>query len=273
MNYRHAFHAGNFADLVKHACVLLLTARLQQDGPLTIIDTHGGAGAYDLGGDMAARSGEAKDGVLRLMSDGFAPSQFDVLKAAVRKANHGGETRFYPGSPLLLAQALRPQDRYVGCELRADDHALLAQTLRPYAKAAALAEDGFAAAARLTPAKGGVLVLIDPPFERADDYAQITRAVAAVLRRRPDAVFAIWTPLKDLETFDALLRDLEGVCADLLIAQTRLRPLVDPMKMNGCAMVFLNAPDGVKDDFAAICGWTAKAAGGPNAAAKLWRTT
>ena len=114
MNYRHAFHAGNFADLVKHATLLLLLERLTKaSNPLLVVDTHAGAGAYDLRGEAAARSGEAQAGIVRLMADSQAPLAFASLKQAVRRLNGGGGVQLYPGSPLLIAGALRPTDQYL----------------------------------------------------------------------------------------------------------------------------------------------------------------
>lgn len=271
MNYRHTFHAGNFADLVKHASVLHWLALAQsQTSRLQVIDTHAGAGAYDLAGEAALKSGEAKSGVVRLMGDDAAPSAFEPLKAAVRALNPGGGARIYPGSPLLIARSLRPADRYLGCELRADDCTLLNQTLAPYKTAAALQGDGYATASAALDPASRPLVLIDPPFEAADDYARISQTAAAVLHRRSDARLAIWTPLKDLETFDALLRALEPHAA-VTVAEARLRPLTDPMKMNGCAMLFVNPPDGLDAPLGHIVQWVAANCGGTGAMGKIWK--
>jgi 23S rRNA (adenine2030-N6)-methyltransferase len=125
-----------------------------------------------------------------------------------------------------------------------------------------LCADGYDAAVAETPASGQALVLIDPPFERADDYVRIVDTLAGIRRRNRAAMALVWLPLKDLETFDGLLRDLEDeVEAPLLIAETRMRPLTDPLKMNGCALVLLGAPQGMAQDLQAICGWTAETLG------------
>ncbi len=273
MNYRHAFHAGNFADLVKHATLTRLLAALMADpAPLTIVDTHAGAGGYDLDGELARRTGEAAQGVFRLMQAADAPAAFDPLKAAVRRGNADGGVRFYPGSPSLIAAALRQRDVYTACELRDDDFALLRQTLSGYPGAKALQADGFGAAQRASGQGGRRFVLIDPPFERADDYERIAETLDCVLGLDSEACVAIWLPLKDLETFDAFLRRVEPAAAELLVAEVRLKPLVDPMKMNGCAMVIVNAPAGVEPDLAAICGWVAKALGEAGGKGEVWST-
>ncbi|MCR5880895.1 23S rRNA (adenine(2030)-N(6))-methyltransferase RlmJ [Phenylobacterium sp. J367] len=263
MNYRHAFHAGNFADLVKHAGLLQLLSRLDDEPrPLTVIDTHAGRGLYDLAGAEARKSGEAEAGIVRLMAAKDAPGAFQPLIGELERLNGGGPARRYPGSPWLIADALRPKDSYLACELRPDEHGALKSLLKDRANVRTLCDDGFQAAMAAAPPSGRVLVLIDPPFERADDYARIVETVAGVRRKNREAEVMIWLPLKDLETFDAFLRDLEdAVAAPLLVAETRMRPLTDPMKMNGCALVFVGAPEGLAPELEAICGWTARALG------------
>ena len=268
MNYRHAFHAGNFADLVKHAGLLRLMAELTASGePLTVIDTHAGRGLYDLGGPEAKRSGEAEAGVAKLADAGDAPAELAPLREAVAALNGGGPTRRYPGSPWLIAEALRPGDRYVACELREEEHAALQGVLQGRGPAVrTLNADGYAAAVAEAPAQGRVLALIDPPFERADDYARIVETVAALRRKSPAAQALVWLPIKDLETLDSFLRDLEDeVAAPMLVAEARVKPLSDPMKMNGCALVLVDGPD-LAQPFAAICGWVAQALGAGGAA-------
>jgi 23S rRNA (adenine2030-N6)-methyltransferase len=273
MNYRHAFHAGNFADLHKHTILLAILSALQsQSDALAVIDTHAGAGAYDLSGEMARRSGEAQAGIFRLRAASDAPAVFGPLLGAVLKINSGQEGDLYPGSPLLIARALRETDRYAGCELRPDDMSLLAKTLAPYANAQALEADGYATAAAQAGRGGRSFVLIDPPFERPDDYARIAETTRAVLKRAPDAVLAIWLPLKDLETFDAFLRAMETVTSDLLVAELRLRPLTDPMKMNGSAMVMVGAPAGLDASAAEAGDWIAARLGEPGGRSRVWRT-
>lgn len=261
LNYRHAFHAGNFADLVKHAALLQLLERLTKGGPLSVLDTHAGRGLYDLQGGEAQKSGEAAAGIARLMAAKDAPAAFAPLTAAARKLNGAHGVRRYPGSPWLIAEAIRPGDSYLACELRSEEHAALRQALKDRPNVRTLCADGFEAAARQTPA-GAALVLIDPPFERADDYARIVETAAAVRTRNPAAALLIWLPLKDLATFDAFLGDFEdAVNAPALVAETRMRPLTDPMKMNGCALVLVNAPGGFAQPLDAICRWTAETLG------------
>ena len=274
MNYRHAFHAGNFADLVKHAALLRLLAELTASGgPLTVIDTHAGRGLYDLGGEEAKRSGEAEAGVLKLRRARDAPPELAPLRKAVADLNGGGPMRRYPGSPWLIAESLRPGDRYIACELRAEEHEALGAVLKGRGEAVrTLNADGYAAAVAECPPRGRVLVLIDPPFERPDDYEQAARALGAILRNNPGATVAIWLPLKDLETFDGFLRRLRsGGAEKVLVAEARLRPLHDPMKMNGCAMVVVNPPVALRDRAQAVCEEVVRTLGDPGGLAKVWK--
>jgi 23S rRNA (adenine2030-N6)-methyltransferase len=271
MNYRHAFHAGNFADLVKHAALtLLLDAMTRGAQALTVFDTHAGAGAYDLEGEEARKSGEAESGVAKLLAATDAPEAFDILVAAVTRANGVGALRVYPGSPALVAAALRDGDKLIAFELNPGVERALADLLAPLApQTLAVLGDGFAMVAGRIPATP-TLVLIDPPFEARDDYARIATTTAAILARNPSAVVLIWTPLKDLETFDGFLRRLEALKRPVLIAETRLRRLTDPMAMNGCALALVNPPAGMDQHLAAICGWVAKSLGETGGEGRVW---
>jgi len=260
MNYRHGYHAGNFADLAKHAAILALIRDLRQGDPLRVVDTHAGAGSYDLSDAGFSRSKEAEAGIQALLG-GDVPDSLkplaDYVRARNAQAGFRGRIGLYPGSPQLVLDHLRKQDSYVGCELREDDFERLKHVLgrggeawRKDGYALAVAEAENAEARRL-------LCLIDPPFERPDDYNRITACVHDVLVRKHDAVVLIWLPLKDLETLDSWLRQMErevldATAARLDLAEVRLRPLWNPMKMNGCVLAVLNAPQGFAAQLSAI---------------------
>ncbi len=260
MNYRHAFHAGNFADLFKHAALLrALDAMAGDPGPLLVVDTHAGAGRYRLTREQLDR-GEAS-AVRLLLAAPDLPGVFEPLKRAVTPQLGGV---LYPGSPLLAAMRLRRDDRLLACELRADDGAELAAVLKPYGpRAEVRLADGYEAlASALRSWRGRALVLIDPPFERGDDYHRTAQAVFDALRVRPEATILIWTPFKDLETFDALLRGLEArITAPALAALLRLRPPFDPLRLNGCGLIAVNAPAGLEAALGEAGGWIAAALG------------
>jgi 23S rRNA (adenine2030-N6)-methyltransferase len=292
LNYRHHFHAGNFADLMKHAILLELIAAMRSRGPLRLIETHAGAGLYDLEGDVARRTGEAEAGVGRLMTAAALPAPLEALRQAVLAENADGKLRLYPGSPLLALGAMRTGETYMGYELRPDDfeslRTLLSQRTaikrvdapkrRDWTKtgasdavsdsldsksrgaaptAKAFDSDGYAALE--TALQGGELVLIDPPYERGDDYDRVVEAADLCIRR--GASLAIWAPLKDLESLDALTRRIEALSPrGLELAEVRLRPLRDPMKMNGSVMLLVDAPE---VDAGSICTWVAEVCGDP----------
>ncbi len=272
MNYRHSFHAGNFADIVKHALLLWLLERRQAQGPVSVIDTHAGAGLYDLTGD-AARSKEAEAGIARLMAAGDRPPLIEALAVEVARLNPDGGVTFYPGSPRLIANRLGEDDRYVGFELHPPVLDLLAEALEPFPAAMAQGGDGYDQARTWAAEATGAFVLIDPPFEQPDDYHRAADTAAAIARTDPRATVAIWTPLKDMETFDGFLRRLDKAgIKRALVAEARLRPLSDPMRMNGCAVVVLNPPPGAEAAANEVCGWVASALGGERARAEVWFT-
>ena len=245
---------------MKHAVLLALIAAVRAKGPVRLVETHAGAGLYDLDGEVARRTGEAEAGVGRLMKAGALPAPLDALRQAVRRENPNGGLRFYPGSPLVALGALGAGDHYTGCELRPDDAHTLSALLLRRAKgvaAEAVEADGYAALGKLL--TGGALVLIDPPFERGDDYDRAAEAVRLCLARGAGA--AVWAPIKDLETLDALVRRIEVLSpARLMLAEVRLRPLANPMSMNGSAMLLVDTPD-VRAEADAVCAWVAEHCG------------
>ena len=216
---------------------------MRDPAPLEVLDTHAGAGAYDLSAAPSGRSREAKAGIGRVVAD--PPAALQPLVGRVRALNGGGPGPLHPGSPLLVAGALRAGDAYVGCELRAEVQADLARTLGAHpgrGRARALEADGYVQARAAAP---GVrrAVLIDPPFEAAEEAARLAEALGAVLARGEAA--AAWVPIKDLDGFDRLLGRVEALRppAPAVAVQVRLRPLDDPLRLNGCAMLLLGGPD------------------------------
>lgn len=196
MNYRHAFHAGNSADVVKHAVLIALVRALQlKPSALTLIDTHAGCGLYDLQGDEAGRTGEAAGGVLRAFAD--ASPLLDDYRAAVHAVNEAPEPRLYPGSPRILAQALRPQDALILNEKHPEDAASLRAAMRG-TPAAIHTRDAYELWLALLPTRTPRgLVVVDPPYEQADERARITATLAAAHRKWAHGVTVIWYPLKE----------------------------------------------------------------------------
>jgi 23S rRNA (adenine2030-N6)-methyltransferase len=196
MNYRHSFHAGNSADVLKHSLLIALVRALQQkESALTLIDTHAGCGLYDLHGEEAGRTGEATQGVLRAFSD---PNPLlDDYRAAVRTVNEGTEPRLYPGSPRILAQLLRPQDALILNEKHPEDAYALRGAMRG-TQAAVHERDAYEFWLAMLPTRTprGVVV-VDPPYEQTDERARITATLAAAHRKWAHGVTVIWYPLKE----------------------------------------------------------------------------
>ena len=191
MNYRHAYHAGNFADIAKHLALVAILLHLQKkDTPFAVIDSHAGRGSYDLAGIEAQKTGEAAAGIEKLRglkSEGALGYYLEIA----------GDSSGYPGSPLIAAKLLRPQDRLVAIEKHPEEFAALKEVLKPWRKARAEEGDGYKKlAALLPPAERRGLVVIDPPFEAVDEFAVLAEAVRGALRRFANGIYLIWFPVK-----------------------------------------------------------------------------
>lgn len=250
MNYRHAFHAGNHADCLKHALLLSLLAALKRKPtPFAVLDTHAGCGLYDLTASESTRTGEAAWGALRLAlspAPTLAPFM-DALKAA-------GFPAFYPGSPALICAELRPQDRLMAVELHPEDHAKLKAHFKRDTQVAVHKRDAWEALRALTPfpEKRG-LVLIDPPFEQEGDYGRITDAMALLRHRFRAAIIAAWYPIKHRAPVRGFHHALmEAGVAPLLAAELWLREPTDPQRLNGSGLIIANPPQGFAEDAAQI---------------------
>jgi 23S rRNA (adenine2030-N6)-methyltransferase len=253
MNYRHAFHAGNHADAFKHVVLLALCDALAaKPAPCFALDTHAGRGLYRLEGQDALRTGEASAGVARLRrgADPAIDRYLDAIAAC--RARNGADA--YPGSPWLLAHALRAQDRIACCELQAEEAAALKANFAGDARVAVHRRDGYAALKALLPPKVGGeryargLVLVDPPYEA--QIAEFDAAFAALrdgLGRWPQATFALWYPIKQRRALQRAHRQAAAVPAgSALLAELLVRPDDSPLRMNGSGMLLLNPPFGLE---------------------------
>ncbi len=215
MNYRHGFHAGNFADVFKHALLARLLLYLtRKDAPFRVIDTHAGEGAYDLAAEEAERTLEWRDGVGRLadLSDVDAQT-LDLLAPyldCVGPFDEAGRPALYPGSPLIAARLMRPQDRAIFCELRPDAFSALRYRFGRDARVKAIHIDGYTGlSAYVPPKERRGLVLIDPPFERTDEFEAMFGAFLGAYRKWPTGVYALWHPSKDAQAEGAFLERFE----------------------------------------------------------------
>jgi 23S rRNA (adenine2030-N6)-methyltransferase len=197
MNYRHGYHAGNFADVIKHVALVAILLHLRKkDAAFAVIDSHAGRGLYDLRDSAPMATGEAGTGIARLAGLPDTLPGSPALDTYLRLVRECGAQR-YPGSPLLAAKLLRPQDRLVAIEKHPEEAAVLETVLAPFHNAVAQEGDGYARLAKLLPpaARRG-LVVIDPPFEAADEFAVLARALAAAYRKFATGIYLVWYPIK-----------------------------------------------------------------------------
>ena len=249
MNYRHAYHAGNFADCVKHAVLVwLLRALARKPAPFFVLDTHAGAGSYDVTQGPAERSGEWRAGIARLLDD--TPAELADYVGLVR------ELGFYPGSPALLRALLRPADRLACSELHPEDAAALRRRFARDRQVAVHHRDGWEAlGALLPPAEKRGLVLIDPPYEAPDEFARLIAGLKRGYARFRTGAFVAWYPIKHRGPVRAFHG---GIAAsgirDVIAAEFLLREPTDPARLNGCGLVVVNAPWQFEPAAAAILG-------------------
>lgn len=248
MNYRHAFHAGGFADVFKHAVLCRILHYLRgKPAAFRVTDTHAGAGLYDLTSSEASRGGEWRDGIERLLAAQLAAPLAALLAPfleVVGALNERGRLTTYPGSPALARAWLRPQDRLIACELEPKACVTLAGHLRGDTRIKTIEIDGWAAlTAYLPPPERRGLVLVDPPFEDDGDFHRLSHGLALAHRKWATGVYALWYPIKDRGEPDALAKRLRRMGpAKILRAELNVAALSDPARLNGCGLILVNPP-------------------------------
>ena len=279
MNYRHGFHAGNHADVLKHlVLVALLDAFRQKDAPFLVLDTHAGRGRYDLGGSQAQKTREAEGGIRRLAAQPDDPPALTRYLQAVEETRSVGTRGTYPGSPLLVAHALRADDRLVACEMQPEEADALKTLLHGDPRCHVHQRDGYAAMKALLPPRDGdrrfgrALVLVDPPYEAQEqEFGLVLAALRDALARFPQGVFAIWYPIKRRPTLQPFFRKVAGLPVKSAVAiELLVRPDDSPLRMNGSGMLLLNAPWKIEQHIEPALKPLARRLGEPGAS---WRTT
>lgn len=248
MNYRHAYHAGNFADVVKHVVLARLIEYLKRkDKPFRVIDTHAGIGLYDLSSAEAQKTGEWRGGIGRLMEGALDGQEADLAGPylqAVRSTNPEGGLAAYPGSPLLARHLLRRQDRLSALELHPQDAARLKALFAGDIQTRVTELDGWLAfGAHLPPKEKRGLVLVDPPFEEEGEFARLLDGLKKAYRRWPGGIYALWYPIKDRAAVAAFRRDLaESGVPKLLDIAFEIRPASQEPRLDGTGLVVANPP-------------------------------
>ncbi len=247
MNYRHAFHAGNFADVVKHAVLARVVAHLRaKQSAFRLIDTHAGSGLTRLTGPEASRTGEWRQGIGRLLAANLEPDIRALLAPyldAIAGYNAGGRLRAYPGSPLLALAWLRPQDRLIACELVPAAAAALARSLGKDRRAKVIAIDGWTAlAAYVPPRERRGIVLIDPPFEAPGEFERLAEQLAAAHRKWATGIYLLWYPIKEIAETERFARRVAmlGV-PKILRAEVRVAVRQDK-SLIGSGLLLVNPP-------------------------------
>ncbi len=249
MNYRHAFHAGNHADVLKHLILVhCLDALKRKPAPFAVLDSHAGRGAYDLASEEALRSPEWQDGVARLWDWGAPPMAVGRYLEAVRAFNGEGALRTYPGSPALIAAALRDDDVLDACELHPEDARTLRKTLRTLNVRVHERNGWETLAALLPPAKPRGLVLIDPPYEEPGELERGARALGPALRRFAHGVYLWWRPLKSESALDAADAEARAQGAKATLRADLWVDTPTPQgKLTGSSLLLINPPFGTRE--------------------------
>ena len=257
MNYRHAYHAGNFADVLKHAILALVVEHAKlKPAPFRVLDTHAGRGRYDLDAEEAARTGEWRGGIGRLFGpDALAiPADAASLLApylgVVRTENPAGALRHYPGSALIARRLLRPGDRLIATELHPADCAALAHRFSRDAQTKIVQLDGWLAIkAFLPPKERRGIVLIDPPYENPGELERMVEGLVSAVRRFQGGTYLLWYPIKARDAVRKFHSALEALAIPkMLCAEVLIQEPADPGVLNGCGLIIVNPP------------WTLKAA-------------
>lgn len=247
MNYRHAFHAGNFADVVKHLILVRIIEYLKRKpAAFRVIDTHAGPGLYDLQGDQANRTGEWVDGIGRVIDalSGEAAALAAPYLDAIKAQKPDGALRFYPGSPLITRHLLREQDRLFALELHPEDSERLRENFLGDWQARVTRLDGWAAlGTHLPPKEKRGLVLVDPPFEERGEFSRMVASLVKAHARWPGGIYAFWYPIKEPAEVEQFVRGLRatGIGKILRIELTINRPSTPP-RLHGTGMIVINPP-------------------------------
>jgi 23S rRNA (adenine2030-N6)-methyltransferase len=258
MNYRHGFHAGNFADVIKHALLARILVHLAaKPAAFRVIDTHAGAGRYDLRAAEAARTGEWRDGIGRLWNARLEPAVRDLLApylAVVAQFNRGEHLIAYPGSPEIIRAHLRPRDRLLACELEPHAAAALARNLAGDERVKAIAIDGWTALkAYVPPKERRGMVLVDPAFEQPGELARMADMFAAAYRKWPSGIYVLWYPIKRPEESDGFApRVRDAGVAKALRLELAVAPLQAGAPLGACGLVVVNPPWRLEEEAASL---------------------
>jgi 23S rRNA (adenine2030-N6)-methyltransferase len=244
MNYRHAYHAGNFADVLKHIVMALCIDHLKaKDKPFMVLDAHAGVGLYDLTSVPSGKTGEWEAGIGRLWGRDLPPSAESYMRA-LHALNPDGALRYYPGSPVLAAELARGFDRLIFNEKHPEDFQTLSLRFRSDERVKVTDGDAYGALkAHLPPPERRGLVLIDPPYEEKDECARLTKGLGQALSRWPTGTYMVWYPIKGRAQVDRMLADVVNLAPPpTLVAEVMIHGDDDPNRLNGSGVMVINPP-------------------------------
>src|ERR1700761_1194706 len=253
MNYRHAFHAGNFADVIKHIVLVRILTYLQdKQAAFRVIDTHAGAGVYDLTSEEARRGGEWLTGIARVMQARFSETTLPLVAPyldIVRAFNPQRDLMAYPGSPLIARALLRPQDRLTACAVEPRARKQLIDALRRDSQARVVALDGWTALPAFVPPKERRgLVLIDPPYEQKDEFERLAEGFTEAFAKWPTGSYVLWYPAKNRRATDELAREVTHIAGEARPAGKCLRlefsaaPQSENAALTSAGLLVVNPP-------------------------------
>lgn len=258
LSYRHSFHAGNHADVLKHTVQsLIITALKEKEKPFLYLDTHAGAGRYLLSGEHAEKTSEYLEGIARLWQQDDLPAELEPYMTAVRHFNRSGQLRYYPGSPLIARQLLREQDRLHLSELHPSDFPLLRAEFQKDERARVVRENGYQQLkSQLPPASRRGLILIDPPYELKSDYQDVVKGIQEGYKRFATGTYALWYPVVLRQNIKRLVHALEesGIRRILQI-ELAVRPDSDQRGMTASGMIVINPPWKLEGQMRSVLPW------------------
>ncbi|MGF1691720.1 23S rRNA (adenine(2030)-N(6))-methyltransferase RlmJ [Photobacterium kagoshimensis] len=262
LSYRHSFHAGNHADVVKHIVQsLILDSLKQKDKPFVYHDTHSGVGRYDLQDERSEKTGEFLEGIARIWSRDDIPAEIASYIDAIKTLNDSEELRYYPGSPKVASAQIRGQDRMVLTELHPTDFPLLLQEFRGDRQVKIYKEDGFARLkASLPPKERRGVVLIDPPYELKHEYMDVVKAIRESHKRWATGTYAIWYPVVYRENIDKMIKGLKDTgIRKILQIELGVEPDTEERGMTASGMIVINPPWKLESQMQTILPWLQQA--------------
>ena len=263
MNYRHIYHAGNFADVFKHCILIMLIQSLfEKDKPILYLDTHAGIGKYNLTTEAVQKTKEYENGITRIYNLHSFPAVIQTYQHIVSTINsHNKNLHFYPGSPLIIRALLRTQDHMILTELHQEDIQVLKHEFRQDKQVTVHNMDGYQGLKPFLPPKcGRGLILIDPPFEEKNEFEQIIAGLQIALKRFAGGIYMVWYPIKNQDEVNRFYANLKNInCKNILITELAISKSALNLGLTSCGLAIINAPWQFEIELKNVIPWLSKA--------------